>query len=270
MEETVQSFCRRVLESGELGAKLAAPGELRDAPGEPIEIERPARGDEIALTNGAGRLPPPGALGDASARAVCLARLAHHELMAVELFAWALLRWPELPAGLRRGWLRVLREEQEHCQLYLERLHAHGSTLADHDLSDYFWKHAPAIASSPAGPRAFLAAMGLTLEQANLDFSLTYRDGFRTGGDEASALVCQRVHDEEIAHVKLAAVWLARLAPRAVDEITAYRDAVPFPLDAHRAKGRRFSVEARRQAGLGDAFIEHVRGARPRRHTPSA
>ena len=140
----------------------------------------------------AGPLPRPHQLSDRDARARCLARFAHHELMAVELFAWALLRWPELPEAMRRGMLAILTEEQLHCRLYLDRLRAHGSELAAHELSDYFWKHVPAIEASAAGPSAFLAAMGLTLEQANLDFAPLYRDAFRRAGDEESASVCAK------------------------------------------------------------------------------
>jgi uncharacterized ferritin-like protein (DUF455 family) len=182
--------------------------------------------------------------------------------MAAELFAWALLRWPALPRDLRRGLLGVLAEEQRHCRLYLARLRALGSRLEEHALSDYFWKQAPAIAASPHGPRAFLAAMGLTFEQANLDFSLLYRDAFRAAGDEVSARVCQQVHDDEIRHVRLAAQWLRRLAPADHDEVQRYTEAVPFPLGPARAKARRFDAAARRRAGLGAAFIEHVRRAR--------
>ena len=264
----LQEYCRSILCSGELEAKLEpAPAQLEhDETAAPIEIERPARTAALELGVGAGRLPRPAELGSAPARARCLARFAHHELMAVELFAWALLRWPDLPAGLRRGWLGVLGQEQQHCRLYLERLRAHGSELSEHPLSDYFWKHAPAIAASPHGPRAFLAAMGLTLEQANLDFSLVYRDAFAAAGDPASARACQQVHDEEIEHVRLAATWLRRLSPGR-DEIAAYREAVPFPLEPARAKGRRFSTQARRRAGLGDDFIEHVRRARSSQET---
>jgi uncharacterized ferritin-like protein (DUF455 family) len=187
--------------------------------------------------------------------------------MAAELFAWALLRWPALPPELRRGWLGALRDEQKHCGLYLERLHALGSRLEDHVLSDYFWKHAPALAASPHGPRAFLSAMGLTLEQANLDFSLLYRDAFRAAGDEASALVCSVVHDDEVRHVALAARWLGRLSDPEQDETQRYNESVPFPLSAARAKGRRFDVAARRRAGLGEAFIDHVRSARSTQET---
>ena len=262
-------MAHRTLGSGDLESKLTPPLQrdgqpLDDSdPGQPIYIHYPARDPGLTMGGGSAPLPRPGTLKSPEARAICLARFAHHELMAVELFAWALLRWPDLPAGLRMGWLGALADEQIHCRLYLDRLEAHGAQLQDHVLSDYFWHQAPAIAASPHGARAFLAAMGLTLEQANLDFTLLYRDAFREAGDEASARVCQRVHDDEIEHVRLAAEWLVRLAPSAeADQVTAYETAVPFPLAANRAKGRRFDEPARRRAGLSPELIETVRAAR--------
>jgi uncharacterized ferritin-like protein (DUF455 family) len=266
MTTTVRSYCLRLLQSGDLATKRAPPrapdgSRLDDSePGPAVHIEAPARDPALRLHKGAGRLPPLSALGDPAARVAVLARFAHHELMATELFAWALLQWPELPASLRRGFLQALEEEQIHLGLYLDRLAAHGAQLGDEPLSDYFWQHVPAMAAG--GPQAFLAAMGLTLEQANLDFTLLYRDAFRTAGDEETARVLQRVHDDEIGHVRLAAVWLRRLAG-SKDEVEAYAAAVPFPLSAARAKARRFDVKARRRAGLTDAFIEWVRAARP-------
>ena len=265
----VRAFCIRMLKCGDLETKLAPP---RTATGEPLPddvpgpaafVAAPARDPGLEMTVGLGRLPKPGELAAPEARALCLARFAHHELMAAELFAWALLRWPDAPPGLRRGLLGALADEQKHCRLYLDRLAAHGAELTDFEHSDYFWKQAPAIAASPHGVRAFLAAMGLTLEQANLDFSLTYRDGFRTAGDEASAHVCQVVHDDEVGHVRLAAEWMRRLEGEApFDEIAAYERCVPFPLGASRAKGRRFEPAPRRDAGLSPDFIEHVRAAK--------
>jgi uncharacterized ferritin-like protein (DUF455 family) len=219
------------------------------------------------MSGGSNRLPRLRLLRNPMHRALCLARFAHHELMAVELFAWALLRWPDVPAALRRGLLAALADEQRHCRLYLDRLEAHGGDFATGDHSDYFWRQAPAIAASPFGVRAFLAAMGLTLEQANLDFSLIYRDGFAAAGDPESAAVCQIIHDEEIAHVALAAHWLEELdeTPEAeppASDLDRYLAAVPFPLGPARAKGRRFEVAPRRRAGLDAALIEHVRKAR--------
>jgi uncharacterized ferritin-like protein (DUF455 family) len=181
--------------------------------------------------------------------------------MAVELFAWALLRWPELPAELRRAFLGILADEQRHCRMYLQRLTEHGSALEEHPRSDYFWKHVPTIATSPHGPRAFLCAMGLTLEQANLDFAGLYADAFHSGGDARSGQVCEAVQRDEIHHVRCAAIWLRRLSGGAGD-LEAYTEAVPFPFAATRAKGRQFDVDARRRAGLSAEFIEAVRTAR--------
>ena len=210
---TLREHCIAILTEGSLPAKLNRPSggilALDDThPGVPLDIAAPARDAALPLREGTGALPRPGALRDPIARATCLARFAHHELMAVELFAWALLRWPHMDTALRRELACVLADEQRHCRLYLERLDAHGSALTDHALSGYFWRHIPAISASPAGPGAFLAAMGLTLEQANLDFTLVYRDAFREAGDEASAEVCQRVHDDEVRHVRVAVEWL--------------------------------------------------------------
>jgi len=285
--ECVRDHCLRLLECGDLETKLAPPVDaegrpLPDSPSGPaVWIDRPARDPGLCMRSGSDRLPRPGLLHDPERRIQCLARFAHHELQAVELFAWALVRWPELPPPLRRGLLSALVDEQRHCQLYLDRLEAHGGRFDTGDHSDYFWRQAPAIAASPAGPRAFLAAIGLTLEQANLDFTLTYRDGFAEAGDTESAAVCQTVHDDEVAHVALAALWLGRLAEaerqreagagespertRLRDErsdLENYLEAVPFPLGPARAKGRRFEVGPRRRAGLSEAMIQHVRRAR--------
>ncbi len=219
------------------------------------------------MVAGATPLPRPGRLGTREARARALARFAHHELQAVELFAYALLRWPEVPKGLSLDWYAVLLDEQRHAALYLERIEALGfrfEAFAPH--SDYLWKHLPAIEASEDGPSAFLAAMGLTLEQANLDFSALYRDAFAEAGDSESAAVCALVHREEIGHVRMAARWLRELRPEP-DDRGRYEASVPFPLSAARAKGRRFEAAARRAAGLSDDFIEHVRRARSSQET---
>ena len=271
---SVRELCIQILDCGELEAKLApvfgADGSLLPdfEPGPQLVFDRPARAPEFEMRGGAKRLPRPGELSDPQSRIVCLRRFAHHELMAVELFAWALLLWPDAPPELRRGWCLALADEQRHCRMYLERLRAHGAGLGGEPLSDYFWKHASAIRVHERGPAAFLAAIGLTLEQASLDFTLIFADGFRRGGDEESARVSEVIHADERRHVRLAAEWLGPLSPDGEDELTAYRRSVPFPLGAARAKGRTFSAEARRASGLSEALIEHVRAARPENERP--
>jgi uncharacterized ferritin-like protein (DUF455 family) len=274
MTTTIAAWARGILLGGELQDKLAAPpaspwdGGVDDGLDEPIDIEAPARVPRLAMVDRAGRLPALRELVSAEARAVTLSRFAHHELMAIELFAWALLRFPPGPdasPALRRGFVAALVEEQAHLRLYLDRLAAHGVAFGDVPLSGYFWKLLPAIRAAPDPLRAFLCAQGLTLEQANLDFTGLYRDAFRSAGDLDSAAVLQRVHDDEIAHVRLARTWLVRGADadRADADRERYVAHVPFPLSAARAKGRRFDVGARRRAGLSEGFIGFVRDARP-------
>lgn len=265
--ESVRAFAASIVDGPSLAAKLRPPpSSLEDDDEGPALIRaRPARDPSIALADAraakAAKLPGLGALADPRARALCLSRFAHHELCAVELFAWALLAFPSLAPALRRGLVQTLAEEQVHCRLYLERLAAHDVVFGSIPLSDYFWKHTPAIASSLEGPLAFLCAMGLTLEQANLDFTLMYRDAFRAAGDEATALVIQRVHDDEIGHVKLANTWVKKLA--GTGDLEAYCAHTPFPFALARAKGRRLDVAARERAGLSPALIDAVRAARP-------
>ncbi len=261
---TIRQYCLAIVESGDLATKLTPPPSLRlsdDEPGPAYVVDGPARSADLVMQEGADKLPRPGQLSDPNNRILCLERFAHHELQAVELFAWALLAFPELPPALRRGWLQILTEEQDHCQLYLDRLEALGGTFGGTPLSNYFWKSVPSIMSAEKPPLAFLCTMGLTLEQANLDFSLLYRDAFREAGDEESAQALQKIHDDEIGHVKMARVWLERLTDFSSD-LEAYNAHVPFPFGVRRAKGKRFDVSARRKAGLSKDFIEGVRSAR--------
>lgn len=268
---TAEEFCYQLLTRGELAFKLTPPrrpdGRLLPlaVDATPRRLSEPARAAELRMRPGAEPLPGLGRLRDPEARALCLERFAHHELQAIELFAWMLLAFPGPPLtpGLRRALLLTLEEEQAHLRLYLDRLQGHGWWLGRSQLSDYLWQHHEGVLRAPEPALAFLCAMGLTFEQANLDFTLLYRDGFRAAGDEPSAQVLQRVHDEEIRHVRVAMHWLRRLKDPGRSEVDTYQAAVPFPLSAARAKGRRFDIAARHRAGLSDAFIAYVRAARP-------
>ncbi len=262
---TIQQFCRRILEGGTLADKQCGDAGAADEVAGVIDVAVAARTGVLQMIDGAERLPALCELHRDDARVACLSRFAHHEMMAIELFAWALLRFPTAPPALRRGLWAALVEEQTHLGLYLERLAAHGAALGDVPLSGYFWKLVPAIRSAAEPLKAFLCAQGLTLEQANLDFTMLFRDAFALGGDAESAAVMQRVHDDEIGHVRLARTWLCKgLDPSSDDvDVDAYQRHVPFPLSAARAKGRRFEAGARRRAGLSESFIALVRDARP-------
>ena len=147
------------------------------------------------------------------------------------------------PQPLRRGFLAALVEEQQHLQLYRERLQAHGDDVGTRPMSNYFWKLMPRVRHHPQPLHAYLAVMGLTLEQANLDFSLMFEEGFRRADDPESADVMRQVHEDEIGHVRLAAVWLPKLTNEGTLK-AAYEASVPFPLSLARAKGRQLHVSS--------------------------
>jgi uncharacterized ferritin-like protein (DUF455 family) len=190
---------------------------------------------------------------DPAQRARLIHALANHELQAAELFAWALLAFPEAPPAFRRGLLGILADEQRHCRLYLERLAAHGERFGDHPVTGHFWNHLAAYTS----PLAFVAAMGLTFENANLDFAGETAAALGSAGDRATAGVLEVVHREEIRHVAFAWHWLSVLAPgRPAWE--AYVDALRFPLQPKRARGRTFDRAARQAAGLEAGFIDRL------------
>lgn len=266
---TVREYCRLLLEGGTLADKLAPPRKADGAPlddderGPAVVIDAPMRAPELRLHGGSERLPKQHELKDRHARAVTLERFAHHELCAVELFAWALLAFPDLPSALRRGVLGALVEEQLHLSLYLERLSALGGGLGQGPHSDYLWRGIRGVRSSAHPEASFFAAVGLTFEQANLDYTALYTDAFARAGDDETAAVLRRVHEDEIGHVALAVRWLPRLVGEATSDLDAYERAVPFPLSAYRAKARRFQDAPRRRAGLSEAFIRHVEAARP-------
>jgi len=256
---------------------------------EGFDVDWPAREAKIEMSRGVKRgssqLPKASQVIDSvSARVQCLQKFAHHELQAVELFAWALLRFPLAPQGLQVGLLRTLAEEQDHCRLYLSRIAALTSEgvaaapLGKPPLSSHLWRGLGAIRTAADPLSAFLCGIGLTYEAANLDHTLKFRDLFRQAGDEASAEVLQRIHDDEVGHVRLARVWLRRIARRPhlpegalgadchVDDVDLYSAHAAFPpFELQKARGRpMLAFEGRRRAGFSERYITEVSSAKRR------
>jgi uncharacterized ferritin-like protein (DUF455 family) len=196
---------------------------------------------------------------DPAQRARIIHALANHELQAIELFAWALLAFPAAPIAFRRGLVAILADEQRHLALYCERLAAHGCRFGGHPVTGHFWNKLDALVD----PLAFACVMGLTFENANLDFAGEYAAAARAAGDQATADVLDRVHADEIAHVHFAWVWLDKLGDG--DAWEQYVARVPPPLGPHRARGASFDREARERAGLSDAFIAKLEAIAPKR-----
>ncbi|MEI6399206.1 MAG: DUF455 family protein, partial [Pseudomonadota bacterium] len=134
----------------------------------------PARTPGLTLDRskktGENTFPTRSKLSDGRARGLVLHFFANHELLALELMAVALLKWPDAPEGFRRGLVQTMAEEQNHMRLYLDRMKDLGVEFGEANLNGFFWKCMKDLAS----PMEFAAAMSMTFEQANLDFALHY------------------------------------------------------------------------------------------------
>jgi uncharacterized ferritin-like protein (DUF455 family) len=257
---TVRELALEIVLSESLEAKLLMASELVDEDrGGGTKIVAPGRPRDLVFSRERTPMPRPPALHDPEKRAICLHRFANHELQAIEIMAWALLAFPDAPAGFRAGLLATLAEEQLHLGLYLDRLRALGRHFGELPVNDYFWGKVQDLAS----PLHYLAAMGLTFEVGNLDHTLTYRDAFRRGGDPESASILDRIHRDEIGHVHFAVTWLRRLKDPRLSDWDAYTAHLRFPLGPHRARGAEFRAEPRLAAGLEPGFVRALERARP-------
>jgi uncharacterized ferritin-like protein (DUF455 family) len=261
---SIRRFAERIVTGATLADKLVPPPDTTLIDLEPpLVLTSPGRPAELAIVPGrAGRVPPIVGMRDRIQRARILHALANHELQAIELFAWALLAFPDAPEAFRRGLVAILADEQRHLGLYLDRLRAHRTAFGDHPVTGHFWHKLDHFRT----PLRFCCAMGLTFENANLDFAREYAEAARAAGDLETAAVLETVHDDEISHVRFGWVWMKKLAGEDADPWRTFVDHLEWPLSPARARGKSFSAEARRRAGIDPEFIdalEHVEALQP-------
>jgi uncharacterized ferritin-like protein (DUF455 family) len=259
----IRDFALRVLTAEDLDVKLAPPpvpvAELSDdAPGRACRARGPGRPPELAIRAGV-KIPALAGMADPAQRPRILHGLANHELQAAELFAWALLAFPDAPPPFRRGLAAILAEEQRHTRMYRARLEAAGAALGDFPVHGYFW----AKAGSFHAPLDFVCAMSLTFENANLDHTVDYAAAARAAGDEKTAAVIDQVHADEIEHVRFGWRWLQLWKGEGESAWQAYARSLTWPLRPARAKGQRFHREGREAAGLDPKFIRKLEESRP-------
>ena len=258
---TVQEYAERVLFGTTLEEKLAPPPQgIIDEPGTAIVVpDLPGRPPGLELRRDGVRAEFPGTTGieDDEHRGRLLHFFANHELLAAELMALVLLKFPEAPADFRRGILDTLREEQMHTKLYLRRMEDCGVKFGDLPLNGFFWK---SVAPMPT-PIDYVTRLSLTFEQANLDYSRGYAGVFSAAGDAETAAVLDRIYRDEIGHVSYGLKWFREWKENpGQSDWDAYRGKLEMPLSAARAKGAfEFNEEGRREAGLDANFIEELK-----------
>ena len=154
----LRDFAEQVLFATTLEEKLQRPPVITDLhPGSAMLAPKvPGRPEGLKFKeqeSGKADFPGLHQLESERSRGLLLHFFANHELLATELMALVLLRFPDAPAAFRRGVLQTLQDEQEHTRLYLARMKACGIEFGERPVSGYFWRavsgmESPSITSS--------------------------------------------------------------------------------------------------------------------------
>jgi uncharacterized ferritin-like protein (DUF455 family) len=255
----LREFAESVLFATSLEEKLRTPGVITDerpgaalaalvAPGRPANL--------IFKPHATGKSEFPGLhrLEEKSERGKLLHFFSNHELLATELMALVLLKFPDAPAAFRRGVLQTLKDEQEHTRLYVERMKHCGIEFGELPVSGYFWR----CVSPMEHPMDYVASLCLTFEQANLDFARHFAKGFGQIGDAETSQLLEKIYRDEIGHVAYGLKWFRRWKNPNENDWDAFCRTLKFPLSPQRAKGFSLNVAGRKAAGLDAHFIAEL------------
>ncbi len=247
----IEAWAERYVLCTDLATKLSPPEPPKSfrAGAEPLRLTKPGRPAELRPARRGERTPKQEALEDAHYRARTLHAFLHHELQAAELMCWALLAFPHTEPEFRRGLLAICLDELRHMRLYAEHIATLGCRVGDFGVRDWFWKRVPACQNE----LEFVAVMGMGLEAANLEYAPNFAARFRLAGDEQGARIQERIAAEEVAHVGFATRWFSRWTGGCSFE--AWAAHLPPPLSPWVMHGRPIAVEARRRAGMPEAFL---------------
>lgn len=254
----LRDWALRILTADTLEEKLLSPGPiLTDMnPGTPLLLNEPSRPPNMQFQKRTKeeKLPPFQDHGKEENRGICLHRFGGHELLAVEIMAYALLAFPEAPKPFRKGIAHTLKEEQGHVKLYVARLQEMGLNFGDLPLYRHFWNHVPYLTS----PVHYVSVMSLTFEMANLDFAPLYGKSFAHFGDGKSALLMQQILQDEIRHVSFGYSWLSKFSKTHSPWDTWLQSLSPN-LPPRRAKGFVLHEEPRIKAGIPQEWIDRLK-----------
>jgi uncharacterized ferritin-like protein (DUF455 family) len=256
----LREFAEQVLFATTLVEKLRAPGELTDEhPGSALETP-PAPGRPANLifkphgTGDKSEFPGLHLLEQDRERGKLLHFFGNHELLATELMALVLLKFPDAPPAFRQGVLKTLQDEQEHTRLYMERMQSCGVALGDFPVSGYFWR----CVAPMQHPIDYVAGLCLTFEQANLDFAGHYGHALGQVGDAGSEQLLKKIYRDEIGHVAYGLKWFRRWKNPSESDWEAFCHTLKFPLSPQRAKGFGLNFAGRKAAGFDENFIAQL------------
>jgi uncharacterized ferritin-like protein (DUF455 family) len=253
---TVNEYCLFLLLSEKLSDKLTPPpNEILDIPDLSVVVpEKPNRENRILFSDKKSKIPRLEHLNQKVNRAIAIHHFANHELMALEIFAWALLKFQNADSLVRRDLFKTLKEEQKHLGLYIQRIRELGMDFGDKPLNSIFWKFTPLMKSI----ENFSSIMSLSLEGANLDFSRLFGKVFEIQGDTESSKIMDIIYRDELSHVKRGLRVLHKTKAPEESDWSSYTQSLVFPFTPRRAKGYFFFPDTRKKVGFSDEFIQKL------------
>ena len=85
-------------------------------------------------------------------------------------------------------------------------------------------------------PKDFVTGLSMTLEQANLDYSLHYARIYEKIQDTDTANVLRKIYKDEIGHVKHGLFWFNKWRNDSSNTWKSYLEALPKPLSPSESK----------------------------------
>ncbi|MFT7618819.1 MAG: uncharacterized ferritin-like protein (DUF455 family) [Planctomycetota bacterium] len=259
----VATFAESILFGSSLPEKLISPGTFTDInrPSAGIAVPlNPARPPTLAFLEGVEKrrhtttFPKRREMEEDEGRGRVMHFFANHELLALELMALMLLRFPDADANFRRTMCQTMLDEQRHLSLYLGRMQELGVDFGDVKVGRFFWD----CLKNASSPLEFLAGMSLTFEQANLDFCRQYMADMAEIGDHETHRILETVYLDEIGHVAHGWDLFQDLRLAQDSEFSEYADLLVSPLTPRHGKGVKFFREPRERAGLSAQFITEI------------
>lgn len=245
-------WAEQLLKGDRLEDKLTPPeGIIFSGSYAKIIPDKPGRPAHLDFSNNKTKIPRLEHLEQEYNRAITMHHFANHELMAIELFAWALLKFPQLSERTKNDIVRTITEEQKHLRLYLDRMYKLGISFGERPLNYSFWKQSHRMQT----PEQFFAVMALTFEGANLDYALIYEKSFRFFADEISAEIMKTIYRDELKHVTRGLKFIRKRQPKETNDWDYYNSLITYPFTPRRAKGYLYFPGTRKKTGFDQSFI---------------
>lgn len=189
--------------------------------------------------------------------AALLHAVCHIEFNAIDLALDAVWRFPGMPAGFYRDWLRVADEEATHFGLLWEHLQSLGHDYGDFPAHNGLWEM---CVKTQHDITARMALVPRTLEARGLDATPLIQARLRKVGTPAALRavdILDIILRDEVGHVAIGNRWYGWLCERqGLEPLSHYRHLARL----HAAPRLRppFNDEARRAAGFSQAELDYL------------